>query len=354
MSRLAIALKQRGHDIVVLNSIGELDSGYIDSIKQEGITIHDIPEVDHWSTIHRAIRRIKKVIEQYPDADLIHTMGLKQLVATALAKRGCDFNKPIILTVHAARHGQRLSPLYYRLFNIIANRFADLILPVSDWWSHELQRFGLNPQKIRVVPNALDVENFDVTSGRERPAQRESIKMGYLAQLLPRKGHKYVIDAVAKVREDFPDIKVEFAGQGPLEAELKAQISKLGLNDKIEFYGQVQRSNIPALLSEWDIGLMPSLSETFGHALIEPMCAGLAVIATPTGVAPDILKDGENALTVPFRDSEAIANAILRLIENPEMRIKMGQQARRTIIERFSLENVLDLTEKAYLRVCNC
>ena len=140
----------------------------------------------------------------------------------------------------------------------------------------------------------------------------KQIKLGYLAQLLPRKGHKYIIDAIKKVVVKLPEIKVYFAGQGPAETKLKAYVDKLGLNDKIEFLGQVQRSKIPTLLSEWDIGLMPSLYETLGHALIEPMCAGLAVVATPTGVAPDILKDGENALIVPFRDSDALAIAAMQ------------------------------------------
>ena len=97
---------------------------------------------------------------------------------------------------------------------------------------------------------------------------------------------------------------------------------------------------------------MPSLSETFGHALIEPMCAGLAVITTPTGVAPDIIRNRENALIVPFRDSDAMAKAVLELIDHPEMRIRLGDQARETIIEQFSLEAVLGLTEKAYMRAC--
>ena len=142
LARLAVGLKRRGHNVLVLSGGGEQDPGYIDFIRNEGIPIREVPEIERWSSIGLAAIALRKIFGEFSYFDVIHTMGLKQLLATAFSLKGHPMRPPIVLTVHAARHGELLSPLYYWMNNIVVNRYADLVLSVSNWWQRQLQRYG--------------------------------------------------------------------------------------------------------------------------------------------------------------------------------------------------------------------
>ncbi len=122
-------------------------------------------------------------------------------------------------------------------------------------------------------------------------------------------------------------------GGGRREAEMRQLAQELGLAGRVHFLGQ--RPDIPDLLGALDIFVLPSHSEGVSLALLEAMAAGLPVIATAVGGLPEVVTDGVNGLLIPPQDPEALAQALARLLDDPALAKKLGENARRHVEEKF-------------------
>jgi glycosyltransferase involved in cell wall biosynthesis len=118
------------------------------------------------------------------------------------------------------------------------------------------------------------------------------------------------------------------------------------MGDRVIFTGL--RSDVPAVLSAVDVSVMPSLNEALSNVLLESMAAGTAVVATDVGGTAEALTDGENGLLVRPGQPDAMAAAISRLLDNPELSRRLGHAGRNTIARRFSLERMVTATEHLY------
>src|SRR5205823_12840294 len=127
---------------------------------------------------------------------------------------------------------------------------------------------------------------------------------------------------------------------------LKSLADRLGIGDRVIFTGL--RSDVPMLLAGVDVAVMPSLNEALSNALLESMAAGAAVVATRVGGTPEALVDGENGLLVPPDDAGALAGAVTRLLDKPELAARLGPAARQSIADRFSIERMVETTESLY------
>jgi glycosyltransferase involved in cell wall biosynthesis len=149
--------------------------------------------------------------------------------------------------------------------------------------------------------------------------------------------------------EKFPDVCFLVVGDGGIKDELEEQARQLGLGRRIVFTGF--RSDVPDLLSEAAISVLPSLSEGTSNTLLESMAAGIPVVATRVGGNPEVIEDGVSGLLVPPRDSAALAAAMGRLLEDEELAIRLGQAGIRRVAELFSIEGSIDQTEHLYQRL---
>jgi glycosyltransferase involved in cell wall biosynthesis len=231
-----------------------------------------------------------------------------------------------------------------RLICRVLARCTDLSLAVSQGVKdYLLQEIGLDPAKIRVVANGVDVAAID--AARPGPAVRrdlgllENVPVVGLVGRLDHwgKGHKELFTAMAQIRARHP-VHALMVGGGRRIDEVRQVAASLGLAGQVHFLGQ--RQDVPDLLNAMDIFVLPSYSEGVSLALLEAMAAGLPVIATAVGGLPEVVTDGQTGLLIPPRDAAALDGALTRLLSDPSLAKQLGENARRYVRKHFSLERL--------------
>ena len=190
-----------------------------------------------------------------------------------------------------------------------------------------------------------------VEIGRYLPRLPESYhnppRFLFASRIDPEKDPLTCLEAVAKLTRKGLPIKLTLAaGTGLQDYERKVFQRATELNGVVEVRHKVPPSEMPKVLNEHDVFIFSSQMEGFPNALLEAMASGLAVIATKCGGPDEILINGENCLIFPFGDADALAERMEQLIRNPSLVIKLGQNARKLVEEKFTLERYLDETEK--------
>lgn len=170
--------------------------------------------------------------------------------------------------------------------------------------------------------------------------------IGTIAELHPIKRHEAVIDALRELRATHPNLRHVIMGEGVQRAALEARVRDADLTEHVFFAGHVP--NAPTYLSALDIFTLTSRSEALAYAVLEAGAAGLPVIATRVGGIPEIITHGENGLLVTPGDHAALVTALDALIRSPEQRTYYGAALKRTVAQRFSLEDMLAATLRVY------
>jgi len=170
-----------------------------------------------------------------------------------------------------------------------------------------------------------------------------------VARLHEEKGHRFLFDAIPAVRAQAGPVTFLLAGDGPIRAELEADVQARGLTDCVRFLGR--RSDMSELYSLSTLVTLPSLAESFGFAVLEAMSLGKPVVAADTGGMPELLRDGEAGLVVPQADGAALGAGIIRILRNPEEARRMGEAGRRRA-QDFTFERMIRGYEAVYERVC--
>lgn len=183
--------------------------------------------------------------------------------------------------------------------------------------------------KITIVPNATAAPK------RPRLGGGDHVRILFLGRIGDRKGVPQLQEALHRMRHA-PGWRATIAGDGAVEAaRLKA--TELGLSDRVAFPGWVGPDEVAALIASADILVLPSFAENLPVSVIEGMAAGLAVVTTPVGAVEDIIVDGETGLLVPPGDVTALADALTRLVDDPQLRARLGRNAEVVHRERLDL-----------------
>ena len=226
----------------------------------------------------------------------------------------------------------------------LLGRVTDLSLAVSQGVrDYLIEPGGLDPARVRVVPNGVDLERLRQHRPRNEVRRELGLTSGArVVGLVARldhwgKGHREFFAALSALKERYP-IEALIIGGGRRAEEMRQLVADLGLAGRVHFLGQ--RPDIPDLLSALDIFVLPSHSEGVSLALLEAMAAGLPVIATRVGGLPEVVTDGVNGLLMPPQDPEALAQALARLLDDPALAKELGENARRHVKENFSLERL--------------
>lgn len=207
------------------------------------------------------------------------------------------------------------------------------------------------PRKVTVIPNGIDWRRFDAVGARAEFRHRLKIApgskvVGTVGELKRQKGQEDFLRAAARVAREDRSCHFVIAGGGERRAALERLAAELRLKNRVTFTGWVDE--VAPLLGALDLYVSASHTESFGLAIVEAMAAGLPVVATATEGAREIIDDGETGLVVPVGDQEALAASILRLLKDEAERARLGGRARAAAHERFSLDRMVDATEKVY------
>jgi len=349
---LAIALKRRGHNVIVLSDVKEETNGLSNELKSKGIKHYVLKGLDDYVNLN-AVRELSKVMK-VEDFDIIHTGGLIKLVKLYPAKLLSNRSKkPIVLQIDNISDTKMESTddiseavirkSVYTAFSPILNSCADIIIPVSYWTKKKLRKYGVREDKIIVVHNAVDLERFD-SMARQRPSSvdfneiKDKTVVAQVSALHPWKGHKYLLIAARKILATNPNVHLLIVGGGPMRQKLESIARSLRISESVTFLGLIPNYHIPWLFSNINVGVLASLKEQFPRVLLECMAAGKPIVATDVGGVSDAVIDGVNGYLVPPRDPNSLAKAILKLINNPETAREMGARGRNLVEQRFSMD----------------
>ncbi len=210
---------------------------------------------------------------------------------------------------------------------------------------------GLAPDQCPVLPNGIDLTPFEAPLDREVARAElglgpEEVALVCVARLHRQKNHRGLLEAVAALPPDLPPWRLLVVGDGPERAALEAQVAETRLRDRVLFLGQ--RDDVPRVLRACDIAALASAKEGFSNAVLEGLAAGLPVVATDVGGNAEAITDGADGHLVPAGDMAALGERLVRLIADPDARARMGSAARVTA-RRFSLETMVEQTERLYL-----
>ncbi|MDQ2692868.1 MAG: glycosyltransferase family 4 protein [Chloroflexota bacterium] len=214
---------------------------------------------------------------------------------------------------------------------------------------------GVPVSHARIIHTGLDVERY--LNSREQHAshgENEGLNLLYAGRISPEKGISTLIEAMSKLvnEQGKQYIRLSLAGSGSVEHEshLRQLVSQSGLTDNVSFLGWVQPEDLPDLLRQFDVLVLPSIwPEPFARAVLEGMISGLVVVAARTGGTPEIIVDGKNGLLFAPNDPEDLAKKIAYLLNDPESRKQMRSAGRQTILDRFTMTKMMDQIE-SYLQ----
>ncbi len=280
--------------------------------------------------------------------DLLHThASLSARIAGRMAK------VPVIL---ATRHCIEPIPRGIKalLHGILNNALCDYYLAVSRAVQENLLASGIRPDKIRIVNNG--VRPVKVLSADEKTDIRnryhisdDDIVFGIFARLEPVKGHKYFIKAARQVLKEIPTAKFLIVGNGSLEPELKAMVTKYNLRENVIFTGFV--SDTTELLNICDVNVISSESEAMSLALLESMSLAKPSIATKVGGNPELIEGGEDGILVSYADSATLSLAMMRMICNKALAQQMGEKAKKKFDSGYTVEKMVSCLENVYQEV---
>jgi len=286
--------------------------------------------------LFRLVRLLKK-----EKPDILHTHNKAPLIYGALMR--FLTRTPVLVNT---RHGQgRLHQSFF-----IWNAY-DFIVAVSHSAKNELLEHNrIEKNKVRVIHNGIDIQRFNILDAADQSLQKNGkIVIGIVARLDYYKDLPNLITSFQKVLTRINNAELWIVGDGNLRDDVEHRLKVLGLKEKVKLWGW--QKDIAFFDRQIDVFVLPSLTEGISLALLEAMACGCPVVATRVGGNPEVVVDGQTGFLVPPKDPEAMAEAIITILQDKRMAQSMGEAGRRRVEEKFSLARMVNEYQKVYEEV---
>ncbi|MHC4944508.1 MAG: glycosyltransferase [Planctomycetota bacterium] len=281
--------------------------------------------------------------------DVIHAHNHTAFFYGTMAAR-MGGTKKIVYTEHG-----RTEPLSWkaRLAHRVLSRFVHQTIVVADYLKDVLIREeGFPKDKIRFIPNGIDDSPYlegdrSDTLRDELGLDRSTKLVGVIARLDPIKNHKLVLRAMKAVIAEEPSTRLLLVGDGPLKEELSQIVQKdPAIQDAVLFLGE--RNDVPNILKNLDMFVLPSLSEGMSLTLVEAMAASLPIVVTEVGGNPAIITHKVSGILVPSDDHESMAKAVLDLLRDDDLSSRLAEGARKRFEEEYTIGQMVKRYRQVY------
>ena len=284
---------------------------------------------------------LPSILRHAKNKDVIISNCGNEILSTALTSRLLKIKS--IFIVHSLG---RISFLK----RFLLSRYIDKTIGVSLAVCKYLIDNKIPENKIHLIHNGIEIDRFKPTETKEIKAEfglrPDEYIIGTAARLTRSKGVFELIEALSMLSKKRKNIRLIIAGDGPERDSLELFAKDLGVLERVIFAGL--RNDIEKIYSAMDVFILPSINEPFGLAILEAMAVGKPVIATNAGGIPEIIRDEETGLLVEPRSPKAIAEAIDRLIEEPEFLKKISQAGKKLLLTEFTSDSMA----KKYEALC--
>lgn len=330
---LSRALKARGHGVLIvcLSRIGEFGHEAMNS----GIEVVSLGHAGGFclKTCWRLLRLIKRFGPQ-----VIHAHNLGPLVYSCFASRLAFSRIRVVLTRHG-REPLKTHPFIWGLTDVIVAISADAKeqMAISN---------GIARDRIRVVYNGVPVEPL-VSAASRKGGDKDIFIVGHVARLTGVKDQRNLLSAFQRVlKMDGVRARLVIAGDGEDRGALEDLSRDLGIAGQVDFLGFSQE--VHSLMCSFNVFVLPSLTEGISLTILEAMAASRPVVTTNVGGNPEVVINGRTGILVPSQDPDALAQAIIKIIREPDLAFEMGKNGRKRFEEVFNLDLMVTCYEEAY------
>ena len=341
---IAKYLARRGHEIHVIASLDKSlpkesreEGFYIHRVKCLGIRYFGIPSF--WLI---ALPCLKKI-----NPDIVHVQNTMIGMTGFLSKM--LLRKPYIVF---AQGDDIYHPwLFVKLSSRLVFRQASAVIALTEHMKREMQK--IQNREVLVIPNGVDLEMFESTTlsgiARSKVELSETAKIIlFVGRLNPVKGLTTLMKAMKLISPKYAQANLVLVGKGEERQHLQEMVKEFGLSSRVSFIGEVPNTKIPEYMSASDVFVLPSLSEGFPVTIPEAMAAGLPIVTTNVRGLPEIVRDGENGFTVEPQNPAQLAEKILLLLSDKELRQRISTNNNRKA-RQYSWETVVEKLEEIYL-----
>lgn len=372
-------LGRRHYDVALASGPSRGSEGSLEPRIPPGAPFVRIPELvrdPHPAADARALGRLLALMRR-GRYHIVHThttkAGLLGRIAARLARVPIVVHTPHGHAFHGYLGGPGSRALVWT--ERMLARWTDRIVCLTEAERVDHLRYRIGPRELfDVIPSGVDLARFagagglpadTPEGGEEAPTgrhsagtsgvSRESLGLppkgplvGCVARLVPVKGVRFLLDAVPAIKAAVPDARVVFVGDGPLREELEQAARSRGLDGAAVFMGL--RADVAALLSRFDIAVLPSLNEGQGRAAVEALAAEVPVVASRVSGLQEVVRDGATGYLVPPGDAQALARAVIHLLRDPELRRSMSARARASVAA-YDVSVMIDRIDELYQRL---
>ena len=339
---LVSALLQRGHDCMLLCPP---DSGVDSAARSAGIPVRNLfcaGDLD----LPFAYRLTQYLQSNTPD--LLHCHS----------RRGADVLGGLAASFAAvpAVVSRRVDNTEMRLLAALRYRPFRKIIAISEAIAAVLRAHDVAADRITVIRSAVDTAAFAAPASQQAFRSEfgipvDALVLGAAGQLIPRKGHRYLLQAVAGLLPQHRNLRLLVFGEGYLGNQLRAQAASLGLGDVVQFVGF--RDDLADFMGCFDIFVHPALAEGLGVATLQAAAAGVPVVGFNAGGLPEAIVDNVTGMLVTSEDVPALQDAIVTLLDNKAVRQRMGAAGRERMQNEFSIATMADQHVALYEAVLN-
>lgn len=341
LATLLPALARRGVDVhmAVLAAGAEVER-FLADLASGGVPTTVLPAGPDVNPL--AVARVAATIGRLRP-DIVHTHLIHAHTHGQLAAR-LRRGTAAVTTFHAAHPPFTRAP--YRTVSRLVGRWPRRTIAISEHLGRFVVDHGLaDPERVRVIPYGIESEGWRLPVVDHGP----DIVVGVASRLVAEKGHADLIDAMAQAVPRCPRLQLHIAGEGPLRAELEARAAARLAPHAYRFLGFVP--DIRIFLNACDVFVFPTtpdFGEGFGMAALEASAAGRPVVGTAVGPIPEVVADGESGLIVPPRSPARLADALVALAEDENLRRRLGEGGARRARDVFGVDRMVDRTIAVY------
>ena len=317
---------------------------YKKKLEDVGISIHSLGIPSSLLMPFAFFKFFFLVLKEKPD--IIHSyLFLDNIISRVIGK---ITGKKVLCS---KRDSDRWKPWFVHVFNRLTSWLADATVTNFNDGIRELKRNGVATEKIFYIPNGKNIHDYELNLSKEEAKKRidfseRNLILTFTGRLVWYKGQEYLIKAFPSILMKYPNARLLLVGEGKNRKYFEQLANSLNLENKIIFLGN--RNDIPQILKATDIFVSPSLRDGMPGAVMEAMVAGLPIVATDADGSKDLIKDYKNGILIPIKDSNAIAEKVIELINNKELADKLGKNARETIAKHFTAEKMVCAYQKLY------
>jgi glycosyltransferase involved in cell wall biosynthesis len=295
--------------------------------------------------VHAAWQLAKIMGDLQPEVVHAHDPMAVALAAMALEMPGRPAARPLVVASRRVDFH-----LKHHAFSRWKYRHVDVFIAASAAIRGVLLRDGIPAGRIEVVHDGVNLARIDNQPPVDAHASfwlpAGALVVGNVAALAAHKGQRHLVAATAEVVRRLPNVRVLIVGEGELRAALERQIKDLGLERHVLLTGF--REDALGLMKSLDLFVMSSVTEGLGSSVLEAMGCGKPVVAARAGGLPEVVEEGATGLLVPPRDEAALAAAMIRLLEDPPLRTRLGRAGRARVERHFSVDQLVRRTAQVY------